>query len=124
MKRIHTLRVFISFIIIMTILLTGCSSVSEYPAVNVDASRYEGCALTLSESENGFYVKDDKLILTYAGGKYSAEFPEKLTDNMSNRPAKMSYDHILTNTGIFVSDSITAVSIFKHSVNRYKLRTL
>lgn len=106
MKRIHTLRVFISFIIIiMTILLTGCSSVSEYPAVNVDASRYEGRALTLSESENGFYVKDDKLILTYAGGKYSAEFPEKLTDNISNRPAKMSYDHILSNTGISVSDS-------------------
>lgn len=115
---------FISFIIIMTILLTGCSSASGYPAVNLDASRYEGCVLTLPESENGFYVKDDKLILSYDGGKYSAEFPEKLTDNISNRPAKMSYDHIFTNTGIYVSDSITAVSVYKHAVNQCKLRTL
>lgn len=97
MKRIHTLRALISVTIITAILLTGCGSASEYPAVNVDATRYEGCALNLSESENGLYVKDDKLILTYDGGKYSAEFPEKLTDNISNRSADMSYDRILTN---------------------------
>ena len=116
---ISTMKAKFIFVIIIAIyiILTGCSvipdeSASSYPAVNGDVTRYDHCVLTTPDSKNGFYMSGDTLILTYDNGEVLVEFPEKLSDNITNLSNEMTFDRVLSNTGIFVSDMITAVSLY------------
>lgn len=116
---ISTMRAKFIFAIIIAIhiILIGCSvipdeSASSFPAVNGDVTRYDHCVLRAPESKNGFYMSGDTLILTYDNGEVSVEFPEKLSDNITNPSDKLTFDRVLSNTGIFVSDMITAVSLY------------
>ena len=116
---ISTMRAKFIFAIIIAIhiILTGCSvipneSASSFPAVNGDVTRYDHCVLRAPESKNGFYMSGDTLILTYDNGEVLVEFPEKLSDNITNPSDKLTFDRVLSNSGIFVSDMITAVSLY------------
>ena len=83
--------------IVAVVIFAGCGSDAGFPAVNLDVSRYDNRSMNPQESGNGFFFAEDRLTLTYDEGKYLREFPDAVN---------------YLNTGIFVSDAVTSVSVY------------
>ena len=102
--------------LVLAAFCTACTQTktphsADHPTVNCGSSLFEYYALSITDSSCGYYMEGNTLVLTYDNCKQTAVFPEEIINDFDN-PDNSGYDHRLSNTGIYVSNKVSAVSIF------------